>query len=196
MPTMLARRKSGPVGGNPQPRWWLAARSMNSRRRSPREPGWRTYSPLRRSSFSRGRLFDRNLGHAYIGSKPSFRICVDMEGTTADIGTRRIVLTDNATRRIAALKVQEKAENAFLRIAVSGGGCSGFQYGLSFDDQRNEDDFVFERDGVAVIVDDVSLDLLTGAEVDFVEDLMGASFQIRNPNAASSCGCGNSFSVA
>jgi len=119
-----------------------------------------------------------------------------MEGTTADIGTRRIVLTDNATRRIAALKVQEKAENAFLRIAVSGGGCSGFQYGLSFDDQRNEDDFVFERDGVAVIVDDVSLDLLTGAEVDFVEDLMGASFQIRNPNAASSCGCGNSFSVA
>ena len=83
------------------------------------------------------------------------------------------------------LKAQEKAENAFLRIAVSGGGCSGFQYGLSFDDRRNEDDFVFERDGVAVIVDEVSLGLLNGAEVDFVEEPMGASFQIHNPNAAS-----------
>ena len=69
-------------------------------------------------------------------------------------------VTDSAARRIAALKEQEEAEDAFLRIAVSGGGCSGFQYGLSFDDQRNADDFVFERDGVAVVVDDVSLDLL------------------------------------
>ena len=108
---------------------------------------------------------------------------------------RGILVTENAARRIATLRAEEKAENAFLRIAVSGGGCSGFQYGLSFDDQRNEDDFVFERDGVRVVVDDVSLGLLNGAEVDFVEDLMGASFQIRNPNAASSCGCGNSFSI-
>jgi iron-sulfur cluster insertion protein len=112
-----------------------------------------------------------------------------------EIGERRIVLTESAVRRIALLRAQEKAKNAFLRIAVSGGGCSGFQYGFSFDDQRNEDDVVFERDGVAVVVDDVSLGLLSGAEVDFVEDLMGASFQIRNPNAASSCGCGNSFSI-
>ena len=111
-------------------------------------------------------------------------------------GERRIVITDNAARRIAALTEQEQAAGAFLRIAVSGGGCSGFQYGLSFDDQQNPDDFVFEHGGVAVVVDDVSLDLLKGAEVDFVEDLMGASFQIRNPNAASSCGCGNSFSIA
>ncbi len=109
---------------------------------------------------------------------------------------RHIVVTEAAARRIAALKVQEQAHDAFLRIAVSGGGCSGFQYGISFDDRKNPDDFVFERDGVAVIVDDTSLDLLNGAEVDFVEDLMGASFQIRNPNAASSCGCGNSFSIA
>lgn len=108
---------------------------------------------------------------------------------------RGIVLTQNAARRIAMLKQQEQADAAFLRIAVSGGGCSGFQYGLSFDDQKNEDDFVFERDGVGVVVDEVSLDLLNGAEIDFVEDLMGAAFQIRNPNAASSCGCGNSFSV-
>ena len=108
---------------------------------------------------------------------------------------RTISVTDSAARRIAALKQQEEAGGAFLRIAVSGGGCSGFQYGLSFDDQRNADDFVFEKDSVAVVVDDVSLDLLNGAEIDFVEDLMGASFQIKNPNAASSCGCGNSFSI-
>src|SRR5512132_2310139 len=102
-----------------------------------------------------------------------------MAGSTVDIEERRIVLTDNAAHRIATLKAEENAGDAFLRIAVSGGGCSGFQYGLSFDDQRNDDDFVFEHDGVGVIVDNVSLDLLNGAEVDFVEDLMGASFQIR-----------------
>lgn len=118
-----------------------------------------------------------------------------MAESTSGVAERGIVLTDSAARRIAALKAQENAADAFLRIAVSGGGCSGFQYGLSFDDQRNEDDFVFERDGIGVVVDDVSLGLLNGAEVDFVEDLMGASFQIRNPNAASSCGCGNSFSI-
>jgi iron-sulfur cluster insertion protein len=118
-----------------------------------------------------------------------------MADTEGGIEERGIVVTESAARRIATLRVREKAADAFLRIAVSGGGCSGFQYGFSFDDQRNEDDFVFERDGVAVVVDDVSLGLLSGAEVDFVEDLMGASFQIRNPNAASSCGCGNSFSI-
>jgi iron-sulfur cluster insertion protein len=108
---------------------------------------------------------------------------------------RQIVITDSAVRRIAALKAQEEAGNAFLRIAVSGGGCSGFQYGLTFDEETNPDDLVFEHGGVRVVVDEVSLDLLNGAEIDFVEDLMGASFQIRNPNAASSCGCGNSFSI-
>ena len=108
---------------------------------------------------------------------------------------RGITITDSAARRIAVLKAQEEAEGAFLRIAVSGGGCSGFQYGLTFDDQRTPDDVAFEHGGVTVVVDDVSLDLLNGAQVDFVEDLMGASFQIKNPNAASSCGCGNSFSV-
>ena len=118
-----------------------------------------------------------------------------MAESTSGVAERRIVVTENAARRIATLKAEEDAGSARLRIAVSGGGCSGFQYGLSFDDQRNEDDFVFERDGVGVVVDDVSLGLLNGAEVDFVEDLMGASFQIRNPNAASSCGCGNSFSI-
>ena len=111
------------------------------------------------------------------------------------ISERRITITDSAAARIAALKAQEEAEGSFLRIAVSGGGCSGFQYGLSFDEETNADDMVFEHGGVRVVVDDVSLDLLNGAEVDFVEDLMGASFQIRNPNAATSCGFGNSFSI-
>jgi iron-sulfur cluster insertion protein len=119
----------------------------------------------------------------------------EMAEGTSEIEEHRIVLTENAARRIAVLRDQERTENAFLRITVSGGGCSGFQYGFAFDEQRNADDFVFERNGVAVVVDDVSLGLLNGAEVDFVEDLMGASFQVHNPNAASSCGCGNSFSI-
>jgi len=116
--------------------------------------------------------------------------------SVSETGERSITVTESAAKRIAFLREQEQVGGANLRIAVSGGGCSGFQYGLSFDDQTNPDDRVFERNGVGVIVDDVSLDLLNGAEVDFVEDLMGASFQIRNPNAASSCGCGNSFSIA
>jgi iron-sulfur cluster insertion protein len=119
-----------------------------------------------------------------------------MSETMAASAERNITVTESAAKRIAFLREQEQVGAANLRIAVSGGGCSGFQYGLSFDDQTNPDDLVFERDGIGVIVDDVSLDLLNGAEVDFVEDLMGASFQIRNPNAASSCGCGNSFSIA
>jgi iron-sulfur cluster insertion protein len=109
---------------------------------------------------------------------------------------RRITVSESAARRIAVLKIQEDAASAFLRISVSGGGCSGFQYGFSFDDARQDGDVAFARDGIEVVVDEVSLDLLAGAEIDFVEDMMGASFQIKNPNAASSCGCGNSFSVA
>jgi iron-sulfur cluster insertion protein len=107
----------------------------------------------------------------------------------------QVTLTANAAKRVAALKVQENAPDAFLRLAVSGGGCSGFQYNFSFDQARKDDDLAFERDGVTLIIDEVSLDLVKGAEIDFVEDMMGASFQVKNPNAASSCGCGNSFSI-
>ena len=106
-----------------------------------------------------------------------------------------VILTQSAARRVAELKRQENVPDAFLRLAVSGGGCSGFQYGFSFDDSRQDEDRVFERDGVQLVIDAVSLELVKGAEIDFVEDMMGASFQVRNPNAASSCGCGNSFSV-
>ena len=108
---------------------------------------------------------------------------------------KEVSLSAAAARRIAALIAAEGNPALMLRLAVSGGGCSGFQYGFSFDDARNEDDRVFERDGTKLVVDETSLDLLGGAEVDFVEDLVGSSFQVRNPNASSSCGCGSSFSV-
>ncbi len=110
-------------------------------------------------------------------------------------GERQVVLTESAVRRIAALKTQEQAEGSFLRIAVSGGGCSGFQYSFTFDDAKGDTDFVIERDGATVLVDETSLELLSGAEIDYVEDMIGASFQIKNPQAKSTCGCGNSFSV-
>ena len=111
------------------------------------------------------------------------------------IPVREVNLTAAAARRIGQLIAAEGNPKLMLRLAVSGGGCSGFQYGFSFDDAQNEDDVIFERDGVRLLVDQTSLDLLVGAEVDFVEDLVGSSFQVRNPNASSSCGCGSSFSV-
>lgn len=109
---------------------------------------------------------------------------------------RTVSISQSAARRIGQLIASEGQRDLMLRLSVSGGGCSGFQYGFSFDNARQPDDHVFEKDGVALVIDDVSLDLLNGAEIDFVEDLIGASFQVRNPNAASSCGCGNSFAVA
>ncbi len=109
---------------------------------------------------------------------------------------RQILISASAAKRVAELIAQESRPGLMLRVSVSGGGCSGFQYGFSFDNARVPDDRVFERDGVALVIDDASLDLLSGSEIDFVEDLIGASFQVRNPNATSSCGCGNSFAVA
>ena len=93
------------------------------------------------------------------------------------------------------LRAAEDNDDLMLRVTVSGGGCSGFQYGFSFEDAVNDDDRVFERDGVRVVVDAVSLDFLAGAELDYVEELIGAYFAVKNPNATSSCGCGTSFSI-
>src|SRR5262245_34032290 len=118
-----------------------------------------------------------------------------MDQPTMSTPVRRFGLTDSAARRIAWLQGQEEHKGLMLRIAVSGGGCSGFQYGFSFDDTRRDDDALFERDGAVVVIDDVSLDLLNGAEIDYVEDMIGSSFSIKNPQAKTSCGCGNSFSV-
>ena len=108
---------------------------------------------------------------------------------------RGVSLSASAAARVAWLVAQEGKPGLMLRVSVSGGGCSGFQYGFSLDDTVNPDDRTFERDGVTAVIDEASLELLAGSEVDYVEDLVGASFQVKNPNAASSCGCGSSFSI-
>ena len=107
----------------------------------------------------------------------------------------RLSLTESAAARVRELIVHDGKPNMMLRVAVSGGGCSGFQYEITLDDQVNEDDRTFVQHGVTVVSDETSLDLLAGSEVDFVEDMIGSSFQINNPNAVSTCGCGSSFSV-
>jgi iron-sulfur cluster insertion protein len=104
-------------------------------------------------------------------------------------------LSEAAARRVCKLSELDGKPDQMLRITVSGGGCSGFQYGFSFADTAADDDLIFDRDGAKVVIDTVSLELLGGAELHFVDDLMGSYFQIRNPNATSSCGCGVSFSI-
>ncbi|TXL72884.1 iron-sulfur cluster insertion protein ErpA [Vineibacter terrae] len=106
----------------------------------------------------------------------------------------QVTLSDSAAKRIAFLLSRESAE-AKLRVAVNGGGCSGFQYMFDFDTNTGDDDVVIEKDGARVLIDSASLELLKGSQIDYVTEMVGASFQIKNPNASSSCGCGNSFSV-
>lgn len=106
-----------------------------------------------------------------------------------------INVTDSAAKRILALRQKENNEKLMLRITVLGGGCSGFQYELSFDDAVNAGDVTFEKNGAAVVTDEVSLPFLENAEIDFTQSMMKSTFKIVNPNAAASCGCGNSFSV-
>ena len=103
-------------------------------------------------------------------------------------------VSPTAAKRIAFLASKE-AKPVMMRVAVLGGGCSGFQYNFSFEEQKNDDDLLIERDGAAVVVDSTSLEFLKGSELDYVEEMVGSSFQVKNPNATSSCGCGNSFSV-
>jgi len=104
-----------------------------------------------------------------------------------------VSISASAAKRLNAILRGE--EGAALRISVKGGGCSGFQYAFDVDRVRAEDDFVATRDGATVVVDPVSLEMMKGAELDFVDDLMGQSFRVNNPNATASCGCGVSFSV-
>ncbi len=108
---------------------------------------------------------------------------------------RRVAMTERAVARVADLIRAEGKESLMLRLSVSGGGCSGFQYGFTLDDATTDDDVVFGDGSIKLVVDTVSLDLLAGSEVDFVEDLVGSYFRVNNPNASSSCGCGSSFSV-
>ncbi len=105
-----------------------------------------------------------------------------------------VTMTPNAARRIKEILASEPHKRA-LRVAVNGGGCSGFQYEFALDSGRNDDDLVIERDGATVVIDSVSLAYLGGSEIDFVDDLIGQAFKVKNPNATASCGCGTSFSI-
>jgi iron-sulfur cluster assembly accessory protein len=108
--------------------------------------------------------------------------------------TDPIQLTPSAAERVAAIAARQ-GKPAILRLSVEGGGCSGFQYRFGLADAVESDDLTVERDGVTLVVDSVSLDLVRGAAVDYVENLGGAAFKVENPQAASGCGCGSSFSV-
>jgi iron-sulfur cluster assembly accessory protein len=105
-----------------------------------------------------------------------------------------IVLTESAARRISEI-VAGEPETKLLRVSVEGGGCSGFQYRFDLVADEEPDDIVIERAGARVLIDPVSLEYMAGSEIDFVDDLIGASFKVKNPNATASCGCGTSFSL-
>ena len=105
-----------------------------------------------------------------------------------------VTISDRAARRIAAI-LQAETQPVALRVAVTGGGCSGFQYNFALDDAQLDEDLVVEKNGARVLIDPVSLDFLAGAEIDFTDDLIGQAFKVNNPNATASCGCGTSFSV-
>jgi iron-sulfur cluster assembly accessory protein len=105
-----------------------------------------------------------------------------------------ITVTERAARRIGEI-LRREAPGTMLRVSVEGGGCSGFQYKFDMDRARAADDVVIERDGATVLIDQISIGYLAGSEIDFVDDLIGASFRINNPQATASCGCGTSFSI-
>jgi iron-sulfur cluster insertion protein len=109
--------------------------------------------------------------------------------------TDTIVFSDSAAQKVAGLIQEEGNDNLKLRVYITGGGCSGFQYGFTFDEDVNDDDTQIEKGGVTVLIDSMSVQYLTGAEIDYKEDISGAQFVIRNPNATTTCGCGSSFSA-
>jgi iron-sulfur cluster insertion protein len=106
-----------------------------------------------------------------------------------------LIFTDNAAAKVKELILEEGNEDLKLRVFVSGGGCSGFQYGFTFDEVANEDDTVLVKNGVQLLIDPMSFQYLAGAEIDYTEGLEGSQFVIKNPNATTTCGCGSSFSA-
>lgn len=106
-----------------------------------------------------------------------------------------LIFTDAAARKVQELILEEKNPGLKLRVFISGGGCSGFQYGFSFDEVQQDDDIAVVNDGITLLVDPLSFQYLEGSEVDYSESLQGAQFVIKNPNATTTCGCGSSFSV-
>ena len=107
----------------------------------------------------------------------------------------QITISDSAVAKIADLLAEEDNPNLKLRTFVQGGGCSGFQYGFTFDEETNEDDFEFSKNGITIVIDAMSMQYMIGAVIDYKEEMMGSSFVIQNPNAESTCGCGSSFSI-
>lgn len=122
-----------------------------------------------------------------------------MEATTVETSTTEmpsvLVFTDSAANKVKELIEEEGNSNLKLRVFVQGGGCSGFQYGFTFDEDVNDDDTILDKAGVQLLIDSMSYQYLVGAEIDYKEDLNGAQFVIKNPNATTTCGCGSSFSV-
>ncbi len=106
-----------------------------------------------------------------------------------------LVFTENAAKKVKELIDEEGTPDLKLRVFVSGGGCSGFQYGFTFEEEVNDDDTQVDKDGVTLLIDPMSLQYLMGAEIDYTDSLQGSQFVIRNPNATTTCGCGSSFSV-
>jgi iron-sulfur cluster insertion protein len=106
-----------------------------------------------------------------------------------------LIFTDSAVEKVRELLIEEGSPELKLRVFVQGGGCSGFQYGFTFDELVNDDDTIIDKDGVQLLVDAMSFQYLVGAEIDYKDDLDGAQFVIRNPNATTTCGCGSSFTM-
>lgn len=122
-------------------------------------------------------------------------VAESLQSVTADLPGAPIIFTDSAADKVRDLVAEEGNPDLKLRVFVQGGGCSGFQYGFTFDEIVNEDDTQMNKNGVTLLIDAMSLQYLAGAEIDYKEGLEGAQFVIKNPNATTTCGCGSSFSA-
>jgi iron-sulfur cluster insertion protein len=126
---------------------------------------------------------------------PAVSPTVSLAGSPEEMPPVPILFTDSAAAKVADLIAEEGNPELKLRVFVQGGGCSGFQYGFTFDEITNEDDTTMTKNGVSLLIDAMSYQYLVGAEIDYKEDLQGSQFVIKNPNATSTCGCGSSFST-
>ncbi len=122
-------------------------------------------------------------------------VSASVASTSSSLPAEPLVFTDAAAAKVKALIEEEGNPDLKLRVFVSGGGCSGFQYGFTFDEIANEDDTAMEKNGVTLLIDPMSFQYLVGAEIDYKDDISGAQFVIKNPNAVTTCGCGSSFSA-
>ena len=118
-----------------------------------------------------------------------------MTDTPTEFTPLSLVFTDSAASKVKTLITEEDNDALMLRVFVTGGGCSGFQYIFKFDSIKNSDDFIFKKNDVSVVIDEISLELIKGGTLDYTEELIGSYFQVINPNASSACGCGTSFSI-